>query len=55
MEPIEKLDKKDFTRHDYERHLICNKVNELVGAFNKSITPQTPKVEKDEPEESEKL
>ena len=42
MEQIEKLDKSDFISHDFEQHLIMNKVNEIIEAFNKSCTPQEP-------------
>ena len=45
---IEKLDKSDFIRHDYERHLLMKKINELIEAFNKSCTPQTPERINDE-------
>lgn len=46
MEPIETLDDADFIAHDFERHLIRKKLNELIEAFNKSCTPQTPKSKK---------
>ncbi len=47
MDPIEKLDDKDFVKHDYEKHLLVQKLNELIEAFNKSCTPQTPDTGKD--------
>ncbi len=43
VEPIEELDGKDFIQHDFEKRLIWKKINELIRAFNKSCTPQTPK------------
>lgn len=43
MDIIEKLDDEDFIRHDFERHLLMKKINEIIEVFNKSITPQTPK------------
>ncbi len=42
MEAIKKLDEKRFIRHDFERHLLMKKINEIIDAVNKSVTPQTP-------------
>ena len=50
MEPIEEFE-EDFVQHDFEKHLIWKKINELIRAFNKSCTPQTPEV--GNPKESE--